>query len=200
MLIRAILIAVIYLATRRMCFVCHVYSCWWCGVIEERKAEPQTVRVCQCRLTPTLAAGVAAAALVRSIAHSERLFEMHLPTPVRTPSTFTCIMGTPIHYPNTVTNTSRFRWIWNRTTGAGRQPPWYKLGACRIFNLNKWTWDTDTECLRLVGTRAYATVGLGRGMARDANGRRRRLRRGTGPRVSGARMRESASAQYPSRK
>lgn len=57
------------------------------------------------------------------------------------------------------------------------------------------------ECeITLPQARTNATVWHGCGVARVANGRRRRLRHGTGPRVSGARMRESASAQYPSRK
>ncbi|CAG4989234.1 unnamed protein product [Parnassius apollo] len=57
--------------------------------------------------TPTLAAGVAPAALGWTIAHRERLLEMHLPTPLRTPSTCTCLISTPEHNLHTLTGTSQ---------------------------------------------------------------------------------------------
>lgn len=122
--------------------------------------------------TPTLAAGVAAAALARTIAHRERLLEMHLPTPLRTASTFTCIIGTPKHNPLTVTNTSPFRQTSTARVIINHRDPLSIRSPERVA----FSFSTNRRRANKTFDRREPTVDLGRGLARDANGRRRRLR------------------------
>lgn len=135
--------------------------------------------------TPTLAAGVAAASLVRTIAHRERLLEMHLPTPLRTPSTFTCNMG-KVHTILPLTNTTSKYYTSTQQAPIVHYAIIHRaaLSSKRSVELATFSAERTATRANKILARTGATVSLRHGLARDANGYRRRLRE-TGPRVSG---------------